>query len=244
MQHAPVLEVSGLSFSYDGPPVWAGVDFVLARGQTVVLIGANGAGKSTLLRCIAGWAPPDSGEIHLDGELLKGADRGFRRNLVLVSDAPPFYNDLTAEEHVWFVLRANRAAQREPAARALLDKFGLADHAAQLPSSFSRGMRYKLALVMALALEPAVLLLDEPFGPLDPVSARILVSELLAANARGAAVLLSGHHLPSGLSPDGYLVLEHGRLRAAERRAPADAAVPDDEVEELLTEPGAAEDSA
>jgi len=170
-QQPPILEVSHLSFRYGNSSVWGDVALALSSGQLGVLLGANGAGKSTLLRCLAGWAPPDKGEIRFRGAALRGADRSFRRRLILVNDTPPFYDDLTAAEHVRFVLRANCREDREVAAGSLLERFGLAGHVTAYPSSFSRGMRYKLALAMALALEPDLLLLDEPFGPLDPISA-------------------------------------------------------------------------
>ncbi|MHB1018078.1 MAG: ABC transporter ATP-binding protein [Coriobacteriia bacterium] len=212
-QSRAILEAEDLSFSYGGPKVWEGVSLTLLSGQMTVLLGANGAGKSTLLRCLAGWSPLDSGTVRFCGEPLRSSDRGFRRRLVLVNDTPPFYDDLTAEEHVMFVLRANRMSEREVEARRLLDRFGLQPHGAAYPSSFSRGMRYKLALVMGLALAPDLVLLDEPFGPLDVDSARLLIEDLDLAAKRGAAILLSSHQLPPSMQPDAFLVLEHGGLR-------------------------------
>ena len=237
-QQPPILEVSHLSFRYGNSSVWGDVALALSSGQLGVLLGANGAGKSTLLRCLAGWAPPDKGEIRFRGAALRGADRSFRRRLILVNDTPPFYDDLTAAEHVRFVLRANCREDREEAAGSLLERFGLAGHVTAYPSSFSRGMRYKLALAMALALEPDLLLLDEPFGPLDPISAGVLADELHATVARGAAVLLSSHQLPRTVRPDVFFVLGNGglRTRGAQDQGGQHASV-NVTIEELLLEP-------
>jgi ABC-2 type transport system ATP-binding protein len=231
MQDTPALQASGLTFRYNQAHVLDGLDLSLSAGETVVVVGRNGTGKSTLLRCLAGWAPVDDGEIRLRGERLDGADREYRRRLILVPDTPPFYDDLTAEEHMRFVLRANRRRDREAYARELLGEYGLLEQRGQFPSSFSRGMRYKLALVLALALEPEVLLLDEPFGPLDPASAEVLVGHLAAASSRGAAVLLSGHQLPPAFGPDRFVTLAEGRLHEVSGDV-ADVGVEDGDIED------------
>jgi ABC-2 type transport system ATP-binding protein len=188
-------------------------------------VGRNGAGKSTLLRCAAGWSAPGSGSIEVLGRALRGSDRELRRQIVLVTDTPPFYDDLTGREHLTFVLRANRMESRLGEAERLLAAFGIDEAASTYPSTFSRGMRYKLALTMALALAPRLLLLDEPFGPVDPFSAQGLWTELQTAARGGAAVLFSSHQLPEGAVPDRYAVMEAGRIVAA--GTAAEAAAPD-----------------
>jgi len=222
----PVLEATDLSFSYGPSVVWRDVDVVLDPGEIAVLQGANGAGKSTLLHCLAGWCVPDTGSIRVCGTPVGGAARGIRREIALVTDTPPFFDDLTAVEHVRFVLRANRRGDRESEALELLTRFGLEDAGAAFPFSFSRGMRYKLALVMALALEPSLLLLDEPFGPLDTRSCDVLASELASASSRGAAVLLSGHQLPATLGGHSIRVLDGGTLRASRQEVGSENGAP------------------
>ena len=136
--------------------------------------------------------------------------------LTFVPDVPSFYDDLTAMEHVEFVLAANRADSARPRAERLLERFGLIGYERLLPSAYSRGMREKLALVLALALQPRVLLLDEPHGPLDRVASLALSEELAAAAREGTAVLLSCHHDVPGLTPDLSLELADGALHVAE----------------------------
>ena len=206
------LMMRGVSFSYAQATVLRDVNLSVAAGEIAVLIGRNGAGKSTLLRCAAGWSSPREGRVEVLGQPFGEADRQLRRELVLVTDTPPFYDDLTAREHVSFVLRANHLGQRETEAERLLDAFGLGNAADAYPSTFSRGMRYKLALVLALALRPRLLLLDEPFGHIDPVSARELWLELRALASAGGSVLLSSHQLPEGAAPDRFFVLDGGTI--------------------------------
>lgn len=209
-----LLDVSKLRYAYASQPVLTSLSFTLPPGVIAVLIGRNGAGKSTLLRCLAGWTRPDDGRIRVDGVDLFQRERDARRKLALVPDTPTFYDDLTAWEHLQFIARAHRLNGWEATAEQLLDRFGLVSARDTSPQAFSRGMRYKLALCMALLMRPALLLLDEPFGPLDPVSAEALWDVLAEAAEEGATVLLSSHQLPADALPDRYLVMEQGNLLA------------------------------
>lgn len=209
------LEARGLRFGYGEVPVWEGVSFSLEAGQVAFLTGPNGSGKSTLFRCLAGWLAPDEGEVLVCGRPFDGRARLDPGALSYVPDVPVFYDDLTAVEHLEFVLAANRASDRRPCAEGLLDRFGLSGHERLLPSSYSRGMREKLALALSLALRPRVLLLDEPHGPLDRDAAAVLSEELAAVAGEGTAVLLSCHHDVPGLRADLELELADGTLRRA-----------------------------
>ncbi|MDO8964376.1 MAG: ABC transporter ATP-binding protein [Coriobacteriia bacterium] len=204
------LTIRDLGFSFAGNPVLSRVDLDVAAGEVVVLIGRNGAGKSTLLRCGAGWSSPSEGRVEVFGTAWHLADRNVRSQVVLVADVPSLYDDLTGLEHIRFVLRANHLGDREDEAARLLDVFGLSGVAGAYPSTYSRGMRYKLALVLALAMRPGLLLLDEPFGSIDPVSADGLWRELRALARAGGSVLLSSHVLPMCAEPDRYYALDAG----------------------------------
>lgn len=207
------LEARDLGFGYGDVPVWEGVSFSLAAGQVAFLTGPNGAGKSTLFRCLVGWLEPSEGEVLLAGEPFTGHTRVRPGTLAFVPDVPSFYDDLTAAEHVELVLAANRAEAARARAGRLLERFGLTSRERLLPSAYSRGMREKLALVLALALRPRVLLLDEPHGPLDREASLVLSEELASATREGSAVLLSCHHDVPGLVPDVALALRDGELR-------------------------------
>ena len=95
-----------------------------------------------------------------------------------------------------------------------MEALGLAGHRGQCPSAYSRGMRQKLALVLAFARRPRLLLLDEPYGPLDPEASRVLSALLEEARAAGTAIVASCHHDVPGFCPDAVLRLEDGRLSA------------------------------
>ncbi|MEG0417916.1 ABC transporter ATP-binding protein [Gordonibacter sp.] len=212
-----VLRVEGLAYSYGKDAVWDDVSFALGAGQVAFLEGPNGAGKSTLLRCLAGWNAVERGEMLLCGERFRGTNRAQRAQIAFVPDVPAFYDDLTAAEHIRFMLSANHVPVEGSRAELLMEEFGLAAHAGHLPSSFSRGMRQKLALVLAFAIQPRLLLLDEPYGPLDRDSSVVLSRLIAEARECGAAALVSCHHDVPTLNPEVLFRLEDGSLRAVER---------------------------
>lgn len=215
MQDAqPLFDAYDLSFGYGPERVWAHVDLTLYPGDVAFLVGANGAGKTTLLKCLAGWVAPREGEITFLGERFTGASRALRRQLAFVPDVPAFYDDLTAREHVDFVLRANRANASVCArAEELLEALGLTHALGSYPSAFSRGMRQKLALAIALMMRPRLLVMDEPTGPLDPASCELLGTLVKRVADGGTAVLLSCHHDLPGVVPDVVYELSGGALR-------------------------------
>lgn len=206
----PALEVENLSYRYARVPVWEHVSFTLDPGTIAYLIGPNGSGKSTLFRCLAGWANPSSGTVKLLGTPFDGRNRKQRASIAFVPDVPVFYDDLTAAEHVRFVLGAARLSSLSNHADRLFETFGLEAFRDQLPATFSRGMKEKLGLLIALALEPQVLLLDEPHGPLDQQAAHALSKEIMSAANEGTAVLISCHHEVPQLKPDKVLRLAEG----------------------------------
>lgn len=207
-----VLRVEGLAYRYGKTDVFEGASFVLRAGEVAFLTGPNGAGKSTLLRCLAGWDAPAEGLVELCGARFDGSDRAQRSLLAFVPDVPSFYDDLTAGEHIRFVRQANRLDVAADPSDGLMARFGLDGQRDQLPSSYSHGMRQKLALVLAFARAPRLLLLDEPYGPLDPGAAEVLSALIEEARDAGAAVLASCHHDVPNLRPDKLARLEGGRL--------------------------------
>lgn len=230
-QHRAVLEAVNIGYRYGQSWALSDITFNLQPKSLTVLAGRNGAGKSTLLRCLAGWARPTRGEVVVSGAQLYSAERQARARVLLVPDTPPFYDELTEWEHVQFVAQANRlTGWREPA-ESWLKQFGLWHARDAYPFSLSRGMKYKLALCLALMLQPPLLLLDEPLGPLDPVSANLLWDELERRRDAGMAILLSSHQTPP-IDPDRYLLMESGRLIGDV--AGEDATAKDQTLEELL----------
>ncbi len=167
----------------DGPLLALdGVDLEVAPGEIVALIGPNGSGKSTLLRVVAGLLAPDRGAVELDGRPLAGPDPAIG----LVFQEPRLLPWRSVAANVGYPLelagwpRPRRAARVE----TLLDLVGVEGAAGARPSQLSGGMRQRVALARALALEPRVLLLDEPFSALDALTRERLNAELQGLWAR------------------------------------------------------------
>jgi len=209
------LVVQALHYHYGHSPALEDVSLMVARGELAALVGRNGAGKSTLLRCIAGWTRPTQGKVFLNGRAIYPNERWIRQHIVLIPDTPPFYEALTAWEHVQMVAQLHRLTAWEDEAEKLFARFGLWSNRDAFPFMYSRGMRYKLALCLALLLKPALLLMDEPLGPLDPLSAGYLWGEFGRYRDQGMSILLSSHQMPYAVQPDRYLVMEQGRLLCA-----------------------------
>jgi ABC-2 type transport system ATP-binding protein len=209
-----MLQVSKLRYAYGPAQALNDIAFTVQPGELVVLAGRNGAGKSTLLRCIAGWSKPARGEIKISGKPLQLNERQARQSMMLVPDTPVFYDQLTAWEHLTFIARAYRLEDWEAQAEQLLTHFALGAQRDYYPFTFSRGMQYKLGLCLALLVEPSLLLLDEPFGPLDPLSSEQLWHDLETYRDAGIAILLSCHQLPPDAQPDRYLLMDEGTLLA------------------------------
>ena len=203
-----LLNVDAISFSYAKEPIWNNVSFSIKPGEIAFLFGSNGAGKSTLLKCLAGWLRPSSGKIDF-------AYEGERGSLMLVTDVPAFYDDLTAQEHVSLLLKSGEFGGREAYVDDLLEEIGLGRYLNQYPSTYSRGMRLKLALVLALTVRPKLLLLDEPYGALDAEASAILDREIVRLCEEGSSVIASCHSRSPGISPDIAFVLEEGGIRRA-----------------------------
>jgi ABC-2 type transport system ATP-binding protein len=212
---APLLVIDNVSYRYGSFHALTNVSLIAEPGEMIALVGRNGAGKSTLLRCIAGWTQVTDGDVRILGRSILKNEQFVREHVVLLPDTPPFYDELTAWEHMQFVAQANGWANWEDDAEELLDRYGLLSNRDAFPFAFSRGMRYKLALCMALLLEPKILLMDEPLGPLDPVSADDLWEELNGHRNDGMTILLSSHQLPQEAHPDRYLIMEQGEIIAS-----------------------------
>jgi heme ABC exporter ATP-binding subunit CcmA len=174
-------------------PALAGVDLDVESGEIVLLAGANGAGKTTLLRLCAGLLPLRSGSAEVLGVDLSVDRRTIRRSLALVGHETFCYDDLTVRENIRFATRATGRSVAD--ADAALDRFGLQRSADVTHSRLSQGQRRRVALAIALARDPRLLLLDEPHAGLDEQSRNVLNEVVLAAPAEGRTVLLASHEL-------------------------------------------------
>ncbi len=195
------IRIAGVGLTFRGAnAVHAldGVDLEVAPREVVALIGPNGCGKSTLLRVVAGLLPSDHGSVTLDGEPVVGTDP----RVALVFQEPRLLAWRSAEHNVRFPMElAGWPVARQVArARDLLALVGLRDFAGTRPSHLSGGMRQRLAIARALALEPSVLLLDEPFSALDALTRERFNVELLRLWERtGTTILVVTHSIPEAV---------------------------------------------
>jgi iron(III) transport system ATP-binding protein len=211
------VELEQLWHRFGGAAEWTlqGVNFALQPGELVGLLGPSGCGKTTLLRLIAGFDSPERGSIRIDGREVAGARRFLvpeRRGVGMVFQDYALFPHLDAWANTCFGLKP--AADRARAAW-LLELLGLQGLEGRYPHELSGGQRQRLALARALAPEPAVVLLDEPFSNLDGEVRLRLRSELPAVLARcGASALLVTHDPQEALAVcDRVAVLHHGVLQ-------------------------------
>ena len=215
----PALVASGLSVRLGGVVVIERADLKLAAGDLVLLTGPNGAGKSTFLRALVGLVPA-SGDVAIAGR--PPASLSGRAAFAFVPDEPALYEDITLAEHAYLNAALYGDAGAEGRALELLGRFGLGERTDEFPGTHSRGMRQKLALSLALALERPVTLLDEPFNALDLGSQELLARLLAERAAAGGAVLITGHQRDlAGLLGARVVAMDGGRLEAVGAAAPA-----------------------
>lgn len=162
------------------------------RGEVSMLAGPNGAGKSTLIRVLLGLVSPDRGTMRLDGATVR-ADRALRERIGYLPESVAFAESLTGREVVAFFARARGV----PQARALeeLERVGLGAASRRAVRGYSRGMRQRLGLAVALVATPEILVLDEPTGGLDQDALALLWSVLDEWRAAGRIVLLASHEI-------------------------------------------------
>ena len=216
------VAVEGLSRHFGRRRAVTGVTFRAVRGTIVGLLGPNGAGKSTLLSILATLIRPSAGRILYGSQDALTHGASLRGSIGVLGHDLFLYPELTARENLEFFAGLYAMADPAAAAAAALDRAGLADRADDPVSSFSRGMRQRVALERALIHRPRLLLLDEPFTGLDDASAASLVARLRAIGDEGMIVVVATHDLDlvDGLF-DCAVFLRDGRMLSAEDRPSA-----------------------
>ncbi len=216
IRHGPVLEARGLVAGWGPRPVLDGVSTVVRKGERVGLLGPNGSGKTTLFDALSGHLKPRSGHVLLSGNDVTGVapHRMARLGLGLVPQGPSVFPDLSVLDNLRAALDA--PAARRPLGTDVLDEalahWRLEHLAGRKAAVLSGGERRRLEVARTLLLEPAVLLLDEPFAGLDPAGRAALRSGLDRL-PRATALLMTDHAADDVLATcERVLVLIDGRL--------------------------------
>jgi ABC-type multidrug transport system ATPase subunit len=191
MSTAPALAATGLTKTYDELVALHPLDLEVAAGQSVALIGHNGSGKSTLLRMAAGLLDPTDGDLEIAGFEL--GDIEARATTSFLPDEPVLYDDLSLREHAEYISRLHGGDGFDDYAETLCERLGLSERVDDLPSRFSRGLRQKTSIVLALVRPFSLLLVDEPFVGLDQPGKVVLLELLDEVHADGAASLVATH---------------------------------------------------
>ena len=214
-----MLELKNFSKTYKGGK--RAVDDLslrVAPGDICGFIGHNGAGKTTTIRCVAGVLDFDEGDILVEGHSVRREPIACKRRMAYVPDNPDLYDYLTGEQYLNFVADVYEvsAEKRSAAIRRYGDTFELTGQLGNVISSYSHGMKQKLALMGALIHEPRLLLLDEPFVGLDPSAVRAFKDIMRELCDAGGAVFFSTHVLDvAERLCNKVVIIRHGRLVAS-----------------------------
>jgi NitT/TauT family transport system ATP-binding protein len=213
----PVVQLQGVDKVFGGGDQAAttaleGIDLAIRSGEFVSLIGPSGCGKSTLLRIIGDLISPSQGTVVVNG---KPADRARRdRDYGMVFQAPVLFEWRTVEDNVKLPLEIQGAgsAKRTARAKEMLELVELGDFLGHYPYQLSGGMQQRVAIARALAFEPAILLMDEPFGALDEMTRERMNSEVLRIWERtGTTVIFVTHSIPEAVFLSSRVVVMSAR---------------------------------
>lgn len=212
-----VLEVENLTGGYTSKEIIKNLSFEVKDGEIVGLIGLNGAGKSTTIKHIIGLLEAFDGEIKVNHRRLKDAPTKYRQDLSFIPEVPMLYRGLTLKEHLEITAMAYDLEFEEVLIKAkpLLKKFRLGNRMDWFPEDFSKGMKQKLMITIALISSPSLLLIDEPFVGLDPIAIMDFEELMIIEKEKGNSILLSTHMLQNAEKIcDSFVILHKGIVYA------------------------------
>jgi phospholipid/cholesterol/gamma-HCH transport system ATP-binding protein len=218
-----VMRVKDLRVSFDGRAVLAGVNLDVYRGETLVIMGGSGSGKSTLLRVLIGVLPPSGGGVELFGQdphaLDEDGSNALRRRYGVLFQSGALYNSMTVGDNIALSLREHTDLDEDIIrimVKMKLELVGLRDFEGLMPAQLSGGMRKRVALARALALDPEALFYDEPCSGLDPVTAGVIDKLTMDLSRKlGVTSLVVTHEMKSAFRiADRIVMLYEGKIVA------------------------------
>lgn len=219
-----IVEIDNLSFGYKNRLLHKGINMSFPRGKVVAIMGGSGSGKTTLLRLIGGQIKPSKGEVRVDGEVVHEQDREgiyrLRRKMGMLFQLGALFTDLSVFENVAFPMREHTKLPESMIHDLVLMKLnavGLRGAHRLMPAELSGGMARRVALARAIALDPAIIMYDEPFAGLDPISMSVICNLIRSLNdALGATSIVVTHDVDETFSFADYVYFVADGVVAAE----------------------------
>ncbi len=219
-----IVEIDNLSFGYSGRPLHKGITMSFPRGKVVSIMGGSGTGKTTLLRLIGGQFKPNSGEVRVDGQVVHEQDREgiyqLRRKMGMLFQQGALFTDLSVFDNVAFPMRELTNLSESMIRDLVLMKLhavGLRGAYQMMPTELSGGMARRVALARAIALDPDIILYDEPFAGLDPISMAVTCDLIRTLNdALGVTSIVVTHDVEETFSFADYIYFVADGVVAAE----------------------------
>ncbi len=223
MSAVDIVEIESLTFAYDARPILKGIDLKIRRGQVVAVMGGSGCGKTTLLRIIGGVLQSTTGAVRVMGQDMNSLEQGQlylqRRKMGMLFQFGALFTDMSVFDNVAFQMREHTDLP-EDLIRDLvlmkLDAVGLRGAADLMPSELSGGMARRVALARAVALDPTLIMYDEPFAGLDPISLGVIARLIRRLNdSLGATSIIVTHDVQESLQIVDYVYfVSDGRVIA------------------------------
>jgi phospholipid/cholesterol/gamma-HCH transport system ATP-binding protein len=220
---ANLIEIKDVNFAYGRRPILTGINMTIPRGKVVALMGISGSGKTTLLRLIGGVMKPTSGQVWVDGVCTSALDQegiyNMRRRMGMLFQFGALFTDLSVYDNVAFQMREHTGLP-EPMIRDLvmmkLHAVGLRGAHKLMPAELSGGMARRVALARAIALDPMIMMYDEPFTGLDPISLGVIANLVRELNdTLGTTSLVVTHDVQEALDVVDYVYyLSDGKMKA------------------------------
>jgi phospholipid/cholesterol/gamma-HCH transport system ATP-binding protein len=218
-----LVEIRKLHFGYGERPILSGLNMDFARGKVIAVMGGSGSGKTTILRLIGGQLQPQSGSVSVDGQMVQTLDTKamylLRRRMGMLFQHGALFTDLSVFDNVAFPIREHTDLPETLIRDLVLMKLhavGLRNAAQLKPAEISGGMARRVAVARAIALDPQLIMYDEPFAGLDPISMGVIANLIRKLNdALGSTSILVSHDVHESFSIADYVYfLSQGKIVA------------------------------